>query len=154
MKTRITSRMFQITFLAIAALASCLASGIANAQTQVPALTSFKGTFTLPYEARLGTAVLPPGSYTISVDISGDALVREKKSQNAVVHLFFQGREDAGHGGNALLIGGQGHQRIVYSVRVADLGTTFISDPTLAHPQHYREEVRQTQTVPVLQAKK
>lgn len=147
MKSRITHRMLQVTFLAVAALASCFVARTANAQT------TFHGKFTLPYEARWGKATLPPGDYTISVDISGDALVREEKSQKSVAHLLFQSREDAGQGGNTLLIDGRGHQRIVYSFRVADLGTTFISDPTLAYPQRYREEARQAQAVPVLQAK-
>jgi len=35
----------------------------------------------------------------------------------------------------------------------AELGTTFVCDPKLAHRQAAREEARDTQAVPVLQAK-
>jgi hypothetical protein len=45
------------------ALALCLAASQGKAQG------TYKGQFTLPFEARWGIAVLPPGDYTISLDL-------------------------------------------------------------------------------------
>ena len=150
MKSGITGRISKVTLIAIAALASCLASGTANAQAL------FRGKFTLPYEARWGQAVLPPGDYTLSVITTGfpaEVIVRDGKSHVTVAHLFIPIREDADQSGSALLIGGRGQQRVVHSFRAAELGITFVSDPNLAQRRPAREEARETQAVRVLEAK-
>jgi len=150
MKSRITRHISKRMFLAGALLATCLIGGTANAQA------GFQGKFTLPYEVRWGKAVLSPGDYIISMEAPAspsDAVVRDAKSHRIVAQLAFPIKEDAGLGESALLIGGQGRQRVVYSFRAAELGTTFVSDPSLAHRRAGREEARQAQAIPVLQAK-
>jgi hypothetical protein len=149
MKTRITRTLSQVAFLAAALVASCFAGATANAQT------AFKGKFTLPYEVRWGKAVLSPGEYTLSMTASdpGDMMIEDARTGQTVAHLIFPSREDAGPGGSALLIGTRGQQLVVHSFRVAELRTTFVCDPSLAHPRRSREEARQSQAVPVLQAK-
>jgi hypothetical protein len=138
-------------FLAIAALATCFASGAANAQA------AFQGKFTLPYEVRWGKAVLAPGDYLLTFTHDKMAtmlIIRDVKSSRIVAYEPANIREDSTAGESALLIGGQGHQRVVYSFRATELGTTFVCDPKLAHPRASREEARQAQAIPVLQAKK
>jgi len=150
MKSETTRRIPKLMFLAIAGLASCLASGAANAQA------AFHGKFALPYEVRWGKAVLAPGDYLrmfIDDNMTTTLVIRDAKSSRIVAYERADIREDSTGGESALLIGGQGHQRVVYSFRAAELGTTFVCDPKLAHRQAAREEARDTQAVPVLQAK-
>jgi hypothetical protein len=57
-------------------------------------------------------------------------------------------------GSSALLIGALGTKRVVHSLRVAELGLVFTSDPALARELEGQEEARQLQAVPVVVAKK
>ena len=52
--------------LGLAALVICCSAALASAEM-------IHGTFTLPFEARWGQAVLSPGDYSFSVDSSGSA---------------------------------------------------------------------------------
>jgi hypothetical protein len=56
----------RLALLALAAL--CLATSLASAQT-----SGFRGKFTLPFKARWGQVVLPPGNYTFSIASGYDA---------------------------------------------------------------------------------
>jgi hypothetical protein len=61
------------TFLKLA-VAAAIAVGASVGPASAQAL---KGTFTLPYEVHWGKAVLPAGSYTITIDsLRGPAIVR------------------------------------------------------------------------------
>jgi hypothetical protein len=53
-------KLMKVGFMA---LAFCLAASQGKAQG------TYKGTFTLPFEARWGTAILQPGDYTISMEL-------------------------------------------------------------------------------------
>jgi hypothetical protein len=150
MKSGTTRQISKVTFLAVAVLASCFAAGTASAQA------GFQGKFTLPYEVRWGQAVLSPGDYTVSMNdpaSAANAVIRDAKSHRIVAQLMFSITENAGQGGSALLVGSRGQQRVVYSFRAAELGTTFVSDPSLAHGRAAREEARQARAIPLLQAK-
>jgi hypothetical protein len=106
------------------------------------------------YEVRWGKAVLAPGDYLLMFtddNMATTLVIRDAKSSR-IAYERADIREDS-RGESALLIGGQGHQRVVYSFRAAEPGTTFVCDPKLAHRQAAREEARDTQAVPVLQAK-
>ena len=66
----------------VVAVASCLLAGTANAQAVV------KGRFTLPYEVRWGSAVLPAGQYSITMrSVAEPALVRSLTGKKRVFLL-------------------------------------------------------------------
>ena len=150
MKTNLTRSATKVTFLAAAMLAACLFGKPANAQSEI------QGKFTLPFEVRWGRAVLSAGQYTFTSDhgSSGTMLViRDAKSQRIVAYESAVFREDSTTGESALLVGTQGKQRVVYSVRIPELGSVFVYDPALARG-HEVEEARASQVVPLIVAKK
>ena len=148
MNSNIRKNVVKAVLVASALLATCLFGGSANAQSE------FKGKFTLPSETRWGQAVLPAGDYllTFSHDSIGTLLVIENaKSHQVVAFEPANIREDSKNGESALLIGTRGEQRIVHSLRIAELGQAFVYDRALARGA---EEARKTQAVPVVVAQK
>jgi hypothetical protein len=149
MKLNITRNATRLTLFAAALLATSLFAGTANAQSP------FKGKFTLTHETRWGQAVLPAGHYTLTFDnhISNLLVVRDATSLRPVALEPTNDRQDSGEGGSALLIGTRGSRPVVHSLRLAELGETFIYDPALAGRSAV-EEARHAQAVPVIVAKK
>jgi hypothetical protein len=121
----------------------------ANAQVGI------RGSFTLPFEARWGHAVLPPGDYQFTFDVGSlgtELVIRDAHSLRAVAIEPVNIREDSKEGTSSLLIGARGTQRVVYSLRIAELSEAFIyARPPAAGRE--AEEARQTQTVRVAVAK-
>jgi hypothetical protein len=70
------------------ALALCLAASQGKAQD------TYKGQFTLPFEARWGLAVLPPGDYTISLDAANSYLVVRGEDKTAMIMGIVTDRKD------------------------------------------------------------
>jgi hypothetical protein len=150
MKSRIIRRTAKTMLFATVLLATCLSASSTRAQS------AFEGKFTLPYEAHWGQAVLPAGDYLLSITTTGNpamVVIQDAKSGRRVASVAPPIRQDA-TGESALLIGTRGTQRVIHSLRVAELGVVFVSDPALAHGRAVREEARETQVVPVLQARK
>jgi len=97
-----------------------------------------EGKFTLPFETQWSQAVLPAGALVVafeSVDIS----------------------ENGTKGESVLLVGRRGTQHVVYSLRIAELGETFVYE----RPSYQRMpaqggavEAHETQAISVLMAKK
>jgi hypothetical protein len=137
------------TSFATVLLATCFFAGAANAQV-------IKGTFTLQYSARWGQTVLPAGDYRLRFDPAAEpglVVVTNAKNNKAVAFVSTRIAEDTTEGGSALIIGRRGNQRVIHSLRVAELAQVFISDPELAHGRR-AEEAKNTETVPLLDAKK
>jgi len=150
MKENIQRNAFQIVVFAAALLAACVLTGTANAQ-----FSALEGKFTLPHETHWGQAELPPGEYTLSLITTGSpamAVIHDAKAGKQVATVAFQTRGMSKSGGTALLVDTQGTQPVIYSLRVAELGAIFISDPALAR-KSLREEASKTQVVPVAMAK-
>jgi hypothetical protein len=142
--------VFRHTLFAVALLATGWLAQSANAQSGI------QGRFTLPYETRWGQTVLPPGDYQLTfVDnsMSTRLVIRDANSLQLVAFEPTDIRENSTGGPSALLIGTRGAQRVVYSLRIAELGEAFVYErpPTQGHVP---EEADQTQTVPVLVAKR
>lgn len=72
------------------ALALCLAASQGKAQG------TYKGQFTLPFEAWWGLAVLPPGDYTISMDLdaASNYLVVRGEGKTALILGIVSDRND------------------------------------------------------------
>ncbi len=143
----IAARLLGLTLAVI-----CLFAGVANAAP------IYQGTFTLPNEVRWGKAMLPPGEYSLRVDVdyrgAMPIVTITAKSGKAVAFLLSPDREDSGKGDSALLISVSGNHKVVHSLRLTELGVTFIYDPDLAHGRGRIEEARKTSAVPVTMAKK
>ncbi len=151
MKNRIAREATRFALFAGALLATCLLAGSASAQAR------FRGKFTLPFEAHWGKAVLPAGEYLLSVEegsaFSGEWVIRDAKSGRLVACELVSIIEDAPAGKSALLIGARGTRHVVYALRIADLGETFVYDPALAHAAAV-EEARRIESVRVIVAQK
>lgn len=139
----------KIVLFATVLLATCLSAGSARAQS------AFQGKFTLQGETRWGYAALPAGSYSVTLDCGTGvciAAIRNAESGRTVAHVLSGTAENGANGETALLIGSHGAQRVVHSLRVAELGRTFVYEPALG--RGVREEARRTQVVPVIVATK
>jgi hypothetical protein len=150
MKSKITGHIAKIGLFATVMLATRMFAGPANAQSNIT------GKFTLPYEARWGQAVLPPGEYQLTfVDNNAGTmlLIRDAKSLRVVAYEPVNNPEDNTKSTSALLVGTRGTERVVESLRIAELGETFVYQRSSAHGRK-AEEARQLQTVPVLAAEK
>jgi len=148
MKTNTKLNRIRSTLSAGVLLAACLFARPASAQAWI------QGKFTLPYEARWGHAILPPGDYQLTFapgDTPGMLVVRDAKSRRVVAFELINVREGSREGASALLVGTHGKQHVVYALTIAKLGESFVYERP---PAHYREEARQTQAVPVVVAER
>jgi hypothetical protein len=148
MKAKITRYATRAGLFAAVLLATGLLARPANAQEGI------QGKFTLPYKTNWGQAVLPAGDYlfTFTHDtLDSMLLIRNAKTGRAVAFEPLNIREDSAKSGSALLIGTRGERRIVYSLRLAQLGQSFVYDRPLSRAA---EEARRTQAVPVVLAEK
>jgi hypothetical protein len=148
MKGKIARYATRAAVLAAVLLTAGLFGSVANAQS------NYQGTFTLSHEVQWGKAVIQPGTYllTFPQDNQEFLVIRDAKSQKNVAFERISIREDSGTGVSSLLISARGNRWIVYSLRISELGETFVSDPALAHPRVV-EEANNTRAVPVLMAK-
>jgi hypothetical protein len=137
---------------ATALLAAGLSVGSANAQS------SFRGNFMLPHETNWAGVVLPAGKYVITLDHGTGvgpttALIREATTGKAVGIVQSAVADSTTGGADSLLATSRGNRWVVQSFRVAELGKVFIYDRDRTSG-HKSEEVRNLETIPVLQAKK
>jgi hypothetical protein len=150
MKLTITRYATRVTLFATVLMAICSFARPANAQER------FQGRFTLPYETHWGPAVLPPGDFLFTfAPVGGSTMlvVQDANSRRIVAHEPVSITDKSTEAGSALLIGTRAGQRIVHSLRIAELGEVFVYDPELARG-HAVQEAHQTQAVPVSVAKK
>jgi hypothetical protein len=141
----------KVVFFASVLLATCLSARSANAQS-----VAFRGTFTLTEETHWGQAVLRAGDYELSIVSTGlpsMVVIRDAASGSKVATLFPRVRELSATGENELLLGTQGRRRVIYSLRLPELGMAFISDPALARGAE-NEGAGKKQVVPVIVAAK
>jgi hypothetical protein len=144
----------RLVLLAAALLAVGSVGGTAKAQSNVPQ-SDYRGKFTLPFEAHWGQAVLQPGDYQLAFVQGAESVlvIRDAKTLRAIALEPATIRE-GGHGeASALLIAVRGNQRTIHSLRIAELGETYVFDPDLAHPRRV-QEARRIPVVPVLAAQK
>jgi hypothetical protein len=138
-----------IQLLMLGFLICFLRAGVANAAPL------YKGRFTLPYEVRWGQAVLPAGDYLLKFQDIGlrvFVVIRDAKSGKDVAFLAPLTNSDA-KGASGLLVAAEGNQRVVRSLRLAELGEVFDYEPTLVRAAREVEEAHTMQTLPVLATK-
>jgi len=142
----------------ISKAALCAAAFVASGWFAQPvgAQAGFQGKFTLPFEARWGQAVLPPGDYRLTfvpVGVSTELVIRDANSLRPVALEPVNVREDSKGGRSALLIDMRGNQPVVHSLSIAELGEGLVYGRTPAQ-RRTTEDVHEMQAVPVLVAEK
>jgi hypothetical protein len=130
-------------------LAACFLATAAHADSL------FTGTFKLTNEVQWGNAVLSPGSYTLALDQpTHTIMIRDAQTGKIVAREFAAASYYKAGSDSELLIAVRGNQRVVYSVRLADLGEVFQQAHPFAASGRASEEVRNTEAIPVELAKK
>jgi hypothetical protein len=152
MKLDITKVATKLTLFAAVLLAASVFTGSANAQSE------FQGKFTLQHSARWGKIVLPAGDYRIKAPFNPDGgptrwVIQDAKSGKTVALESSGIVDDAPKGESALLISARGHQQVIHSFRLGTQGRSYVFDRELASHRG-AEEVNNTETVPVLDARK
>jgi hypothetical protein len=136
--------------LALGLLVSFLWASVANAAPL------YRGRFSLPYEVRWGHVVLPAGEYLLRfVDIQTRVFVviQDAKTGKDITYLAAVTNGEA-KGTSALLIADKSNQRVVHSLRLAELGEVFIYEPALARRAENVREAQIVQTLPIVAAKR
>lgn len=143
-----------LTLAAAVLLAVGCFGGLAKAQSNLPQ-APYQGKFSLPFQAHWGKAVLPAGEYQLDFASGPDSIlvIRDAKTLRAVALEPIRIRDGADGEASALLIGARRDQHIVFSLRIAELGETYVFDPALAYPRKV-EEARRIPVIPVLTAQK
>jgi len=139
-----------VQLLALGLLVSFLWASVANAAPL------YRGRFSLPYEVRWGHVVLPAGEYLLRfVDIQTRVFVviQDTKNGKEVAYLAPRTKSEA-QGKSALLIADKSNQRVVHSLRLAELGEVFIYEPALARRAEDVREAHKVQTLPIVAAKR
>jgi hypothetical protein len=137
-----------IQLLTLGLLVSFLSTGVANAAPL------YRGQFSLPYEVRWGQAVLPAGDYLVrfeDVKTRVFVVIQDAKSGKDVAYVAPVTNRGT-HVASALLIADEGNQRVVHSLRLAELGEVFIYEPRLARSSEDVREAHKVQTLPIVPA--
>jgi len=100
-----------------------LSAGILSAQVQG---SVYKGTFTLPFETRWGTAILPPGEYSLALNSTTMPVRATVRGENGAVLIQAEAMATrAGSDQSSLILTRRSRRGIVRSLYVAELGTAF-----------------------------
>ena len=137
-----------VQLLALGLLVSFLWASVTNAAPR------YRGRFSLPYEVRWGQAVLPAGEYLLrfeDVQTRVFVVIQDAKSGKEVAYLAPKTKSEA-QGKSALLIADKSNQRVVHSLRLAELGEVFIYEPRLARRTEDVREAHKVQTLPIVRA--
>ncbi len=129
-----TRHIAKILYL-IVGLGFCFAPLFAEDRTPI-----FKGTCNLPYETRWGTAILPPGEYTISVhstSLPARVTVRGKNGSVFVTAQSLAQRSDSND--KSFLLVSKWRRGVVRSLYVSELGMAF----NYATPKEESKEMTQ-----------
>ena len=139
-----TSTLIRVVFLAL--LATATSVGLLGAEDS-------KGTFTLPFEVRWGTAVLPAGDYSFQLD-NTHYIVTLRGENRAAMVLSPTHRIDNQLSSSALIIVRHGKRGTVRALRLAEQRQVF----TYALPRGERPMLAQApeliQRIPILFASK
>ena len=143
-------KLSTVQLLTLGLLVSFLWASVANAAPR------YRGRFSLPYEVRWGLAVLPAGEYLLrfeDLQTRVFVVIQDAKSGKEVAYLAPKTKSET-QGESALLIADKGNQRVVHSLRLAELGEVFIYEPALARGAENVREAQIVQIQPIVAAKR
>ena len=147
---KLTKGLSTVQLLTVGLLISLLCASVAQAAPL------YRGKFTLPYAVRWGQAVLPAGEYQLKfrdVQARVFVVIQDAKSGKEIAYLAPVTNSEV-QGTSALLIADDGDQRVVHSLRLAELDEVFIFEPALADGAREVREAHTMQTLPVVAMKK
>jgi len=126
------------------ALALCLAASQGKAQG------TYKGQFTLPFEARWGIAVLPPGDYTISMDLdaANRFLVVRGEGKTALILGIVTDRKDISDHSQLTLVKTASSYR-VQTLEAGEAGITLTYSVPKSKRDREAEELHSELRLPV-----
>jgi hypothetical protein len=148
MKTETIGQLSRVRLLVIVTLATCAFAAAANAQS------SFTGKFTLPYEVHWGTAILPAGEYTITMDTLHTAALVQSASNNQSFYTRVPMTDDSEKGAPCLFITVHGDERMIRSLNLPQFGRSLIYNPLTKAERELLAKTGQVRTVPVFIARK
>lgn len=109
-------------YVPVLALAFILSPALGRAQ-------NYNGTFTLPFEAKWGSAVLPAGDYTLSLregdTFAGYTVFLRGEGKNAIILPVTTTNQKGESSHSKLILVSTGGRYVVRSVEVAELGLTL-----------------------------
>ena len=149
MKTETIRHLSATRLLVIVMWITCAFAAAANGQS-----SSFTGRLTLPYEVHWGTAALPAGDYSITMEYFGAPILIRSASGETTMLGRIPVRGDSEKGPACLFITVRGNERIVRSLNLPQLGTSFIYEPLSNTERELLAKGAQIQTVPVTTARK
>ena len=136
----------------LAALVICSSAALASARM-------LGGTFTLPFEARWGQAVLPPGNYSFTLDSTGPdrlvTIIRGESGKN-VGSVQAQGSSDQQtlDRSDLVLVRSGGGNYTIRALRMASEGLTFDYSVPKAERQMIVQAPQLLQRIPVMESGK
>lgn len=143
--TQIPKVLSLIVFLGI-----CSSAATLFAEDRTPV---FKGTCTLPFETRWGTAILPPGEYTLSVQSTALPARVTVRGKNGSVFITAQSlalRGDSDR--NSFLLISKWRRGVVRSLYVSELGMAFNYATPKEESKEMTQEAVLIQRIPVTKA--
>jgi hypothetical protein len=148
MKTKTIRHLSRVRLLVIVTLATCAFAAAANAQS------SFTGKFTLPYEVHWGTAILPAGEYTITMDTLHSAPLVQSASNNQLFYTRMPMIDDSTKGSASLSITFLQGERKVRALNLPGFGRSLVYERLTKAEREQLAKGGQIQTVPVFIARK
>ncbi len=138
-----------VRILLLAGLAAGLSASLAHAQ-------QYEGNFTLPFEARWGTAVLPAGDYTFRVNPSGDPCMVSVSQGRQIVALIMTNGTTKGEvaGSSALIAVRNAGSYRIRALQLAEAGVVLEYSPPKAERQLLAQQPVLFQRMPVIAAGK
>jgi hypothetical protein len=137
--------------LGLAALVICCSAALASAEM-------IHGTFTLPFEARWGQAVLSPGNYSFSVDSSGSARLvtsfqgTSNRDEGAVLPQGYTDQQTLDR--SELLLVRSGGNYTIRALRLAPEGITINYSVPKGERQMIVQAPQLLQRIPVMESGK
>ena len=142
----------QIKLSMLALLAACLCATVASAQT---GSSTFKGNFTLPFEAQWGEVVLPPGEYTFTLNPFVAPFTATVRGENRTAMIIAQAPSDREFRGRSELIAIRSGGRLrIRALNVADPGVVLYYGLPKAEKPVIAQAPQLLQRIPVVAAGK
>jgi len=132
-------------FLALALLAACFSPPSLKAQP------AYRGRFTLPFEIRWGTMVLPAGNYSFTMQSATDSGMVAVRGEHARALIMnpVDIRESKVSDVSHLIVVRSGRKGTVRALYLGPLGMTFYYRPPKADTQFVAQAPQLIQRVPV-----
>ena len=115
-------RFTMLSSLALALLGPCFGTGLANAQ-------GLTGKFTLPFEARWGTAALRPGDYSFKLEHAPGGSLYLYRGTKPVAIVYAQSFDQKASGHDALMVVRENAPATIREMKLSSAGLVLYYAP-------------------------